>query len=189
MIGKEIVLDDRLDQLTADPQIDKLRPYDGDRGMAPIKRMGDGQLRHDLVCRDDLQDIQMFNRCAYLGCPRAIFSFVFSAAGNVRALVRIRNNVFPCAAFPLLLNKAANQWEQKGCGGGNEAAERTIDCSAYRTCIGMIVKSSLGKFLCIFCHELFRSRVSESVKGNGTLPSQPESRSERQQEFLEPAGY
>src|ERR1700727_1952371 len=74
--------------------------------------------------------------------------------------------------------------------GANEAAERTIDCSAYRTCIGMIVKSLLGKFLrSIFCHELFRSMVSESVKGNGTLPSHPGSRSARQQEFPEPAGY
>jgi hypothetical protein len=36
-----------------------------------------------------------------------------------------------------------------------------MDSSAYRTCIGMIVKSSLGKFLrTIFCHELFRSRCN-----------------------------
>src|SRR6202012_6163119 len=68
--------------------------------------------------------------------------------------------------------------------------EGTIDGSTYRTRIGMIVKSLLGKFLrSIFCHEIFRSMVSESVKGNGTLPGQPESRSARQQEFPEPAGY
>src|SRR6202000_760120 len=147
MIGKEVILYDRLDQVAANAQIDELRPYDRNRGMAAVKRMGDGQLCHDLVCCDDLQDIQMFNRFAYLGRPRAAVGFVFPAAGNVRALVRIRNNVFPWAALPLLLTKAANQWERKGCVGGEEPAERTIHGSPYRTRTGMRAKNLVWRFL------------------------------------------
>jgi hypothetical protein len=110
--------------------------------------VGDGDLGHNPVGGDDIENVQSFNGRADLCGPGAFVLLVLAAAGDVRALACVADDVLPFASGPLLFNKAAYDGQGNGGVGRHKSLKGTGDVSANCIGVSMVIE---GPYWC-FCH-------------------------------------